>query len=76
MKKTICKKLYDTELSVLVKKSTYGEYGDPKGYEESLYKTGDGSFFIYTNGGVDSLYKREDIKRISKANAEKWISEH
>ena len=76
MKKTICKKLYDTDSAAIVKKSTFGEYGDPKGYEQTLYKTQDGSFFIYTNGGADSEFNKEDIKRISKQNAQKWILEH
>ena len=30
---------------------------------------------LYLNGGEDSPYKKEDIKRMSKANAEKWLAE-
>ena len=37
MKKIICKKEYDTETATLVKKYTYSYYGDPAGYEETLY---------------------------------------
>ncbi len=76
MKKIICKKEYDTEASTLVKKCTYGYYGDPAGYEESLYQTADGLYFIYVNGGEESPYKSEDIKRASKAKAEEWIAAH
>ena len=76
MKKIICKCEYDTEKSELVKKLTYGSFGDSDGYEESLYKTEGGLFFLYVNGGADSKYPKEDIKRVSKANAEKWISEN
>ena len=36
MKKIICKKEYDTETATLVKKYTYGYFGDPAGYEESM----------------------------------------
>lgn len=72
MKKIICKKEYDTERSTLIKKNTYGSFGDSEGYEESLYVTEDGSYFLYTNGGADSKYKAEDIKRLSKKNAEAW----
>jgi len=55
---------------------SFGNFGDSEGYEEILYKTDDGSYFIYTNGGCDSKYKKEDIKRASKAAAEKWLAEH
>ena len=76
MKKTICNKIYDTETSTIIKKSTYSYYGDPSGYEETLYQTPEGFYFIYTNGGQESVYKDEDIKRISKAKATQWLEEH
>ncbi len=76
MKKIICKKEYDTESATLVKKVTCGNYGDPAGYEETLYQTADGFFFLYVNGGEDSLYAAEDIKRMSKAKAEEWLAAH
>ena len=75
MKKTICKKLYDTDTSTLLKKVTSGEFGDTEGYEESLYMTQEGSLFIYTNGGRESKYPKEGIKRMSRAAADKWLSE-
>ena len=46
--------------------------GDPSGYEESLYKTEDGKYFLYVNGGAESIYPKEDIKRLSAAKAEEW----
>ena len=76
MKKTICGKEYDTDSSQLVKKVTFGDFGDADGYEETLYVTEDGKYFLYTNGGEDSKYPKEDIKRASKAAAEKWLSEN
>ncbi len=76
MKKIICKKEYDTDLSVVVKKYTEGFLGDPKGFEETLYVTDGGNYFLYTNGGEESPYKKEDIKRMSKASADEWISKH
>lgn len=76
MQKTICKKTYDTETSTVVKKVTNGYYGDPNGYEETLYVTTDGFYFLYTNGGSESKYNGEDITRKSKAAAEKWLSEN
>ncbi len=76
MKKTICKYEYDTEKAVVVKKATYGYFGDPAGYEETLYQTADGKYFIYVNGGADSAYAKEDIKRIAKAKVDAWLADH
>jgi hypothetical protein len=76
MQKIICKKVYDTTTSTVVKKLTFGNYGDPAGYEETLYVTAEGNYFLYTNGGAESKYKTEDITRKSKAAAEKWLTEN
>ncbi len=73
MKKIICKKEYDTETAELVKKVTFGEFGDTNGYEETLYVTNDGYYFLYVNGGVDSIHPVEKLTRMSKANAEAWL---
>ncbi len=74
MKKVICKVEYDTATAELVKKNTFGAFGDPAGYEESLYKTADGKFFLYVNGGEESPYAEENIKRMSAAKAEEWLA--
>ncbi len=76
MKKTIRKNEYDTETAVLVKKFTSGNFGDASGYEETLYQTEGGLYFLYVNGGEDSPYKEENIKCISKAKAMEWIENH
>ena len=73
MKKVICKVEYDTDNAELVLKRTNGEFGDPAGYEESLYKTADGKYFLYVNGGAESIYTEENIKRMSAAKANEWI---
>ena len=72
MKKIICKVEYDTENATVVEKRTFGEFGDPNGYEETLYKTADGKLFLYVNGGAESIYAKEDIKRMSAAKAKEW----
>ena len=72
MKKVICKVEYDTEASTLVEKRTSGVFGDADGYEESLYVTADGKYFLYVNGGEESIYPTENIKRMSAAKAEEW----
>ena len=73
MKKIICKVTYDTDAAELVAKKTSGEFGDPAGYEESLYKTADGKFFLYVNGGADSKYPAENITRMSAVKAKEWL---
>ena len=73
MKKIICGTEYDTATSTVVKKVTNGYFGDPAGYEESLYKTAEGKFFLYTNGGAESPYTAESIKRMSAKVAEAWL---
>ena len=76
MKKIICKKEYDTAVSSIVKKVTSGSFGDPAGYEETLYVTEGGNYFLYVNGGAESKYPKEDIKRMSAKSAEAWIAEN
>ena len=76
MKKIICKKEYDTETATVVKKVTFGNYGESTGYEEVLFQTPEGLYFVYGNGGEDSIHPTEDISRISKAKVEQWLAEH
>lgn len=73
MNKTICKVNYDTEKDSIVKKVTVGYYGDPAGYEEILFVTEKGNYYLYVNGGADSIHPVENIKRMSKASAEAWL---
>lgn len=75
MKKIIRNREYDTETAELVKKTVFGEFGDPAGYERTLYRTADGYYFVYTNGGAESEYPTENIKCMSKEKAEAFIAE-
>ena len=72
MKKVICKVEYDTEASELIQKKVFGVFGDPKGYEESLYKTAEGKFFLYGFGGPESPYTEETIKRLAADKVKAW----
>ena len=74
MQKIICKKVYDTEQSTLIKKVTCGAFGDPAGFEESLYQTESGHFFLYTNGGEESKYTKEDIIRMGADKKDAWLN--
>lgn len=76
MKKIICKKEYDTETATLIKKCTYGYFGDPAGYEESLYQTPSGLYFLHVKGGKNSPYPTEDILRLAKTKVNDWMKDH
>lgn len=76
MKKTICNVEYDTDTAEIIEKFTYGNFGDDDGYEETLYVTEHCNYFIYTNGGPESPYKSEAIKRIAKNKVDAWIEQH
>ena len=76
MQKIICKKVYDTEKSTLIKKVAFGYFGSEEGYEEILYKTEGGLYFLYVNGGTNSKHTKEDIVRMSAEKAKVWLSEN
>ena len=73
MKKIIGKKEDDTQTAALVKKFTYSFYGDPAGYEELLYQTPDGLYFVFVRGGETSPYPNEDILRVAKTKVDAWL---
>jgi hypothetical protein len=72
MKKIICKREYDTETATLIEKRSYSYFGDPAGYEECLYQTPEGLYFLYVNGGEASQYPAEDILRLAKTKVADW----
>ncbi len=76
MERIIRKKVYNTETAELVGTAYWGAFGDPAGYEERLYRTEEGLFFLYGVGGEASPYPAETIRAISKANAQNWLQEH
>ena len=76
MKKIICKREYDTETATLVKKCSVGYFGDPAGYEETLYQTPEGLYFLYVCGGPASPYVEEDIQRLAKTKVDAWVKSH
>ena len=76
MKKIICKKEYDTETATLIKKHTCGYFGDPAGYEETLYQTPNGLYFLHVIGGEASPYPAEDILRLAKTKVIDLMEKH
>ena len=76
MKRIICKREYDTETATLIKKYTYSYFGDPAGYEENLFQTPGGLYFLYVNGGDSSPYPEENILRLAKVKVSEWLDNH
>ena len=76
VKKIICKKEYDTETATLIKAYSNGELGDPAGYEEDLYQTPEGLYFLHVGGGEASIYPTEDILRMAKTKVKEWLANH
>ena len=73
MQKMIRGRLYDTETAELVGKTASGCYGDPTGYEERLYRTPDGYFFLYGIGVEQSPFPTEKLVCCSRARAKSWL---
>lgn len=73
MQKVICKKVYDTENSTFIKKVTFGDFGRLDGWEECLFQTESGHFFLYVNGGKKSKHPKEDITRLSVEKKNAWL---
>ena len=64
---------YDTEKSTELGTRAFGVYGDPAGYEETLYKNRQGFFFVLGRGGDASPYADgEDIRPLSADEAKAW----
>lgn len=76
MIKTVGDCTYDTNNATMDKKFTFGAPGDETGYEETLYITFEGKYFIYTNGGAKSRYTCEDITPIAREQVKDWILSH
>ena len=73
MKKIICKREYDTETATLIQQHIVGQLGDPAGYEEDLYQTPGGLYFLHVGGGETSPYPTEDILRLAKTKVKAWM---
>ncbi len=76
MKKIINKKTYNTDTASLEGHITFGSFGESVGYEEKLFKTRTGNYFLYVAGGADSKYPEENIIPFTAAQAKAWIKEN
>lgn len=75
MQKTIRGRVYDTETAQLVGHHINGLFGNPEGYEEFLFRTPEGYYFLFGRGGEASPYKTEKLKAVSAKAADAWLSE-
>ena len=66
----------DTATATIVKKVTFSFYGDPAGYEKTMYRTPEGNYFLYTYGGKKTPYYKEKITGYIKPRAMKWLAEN
>lgn len=70
------KRVFDTKTAELLGNRAYSYYGDPAGYEESLYKTKGGLYFLWGMGGADSPYSAgEDINPVTEKEAKAWLQD-
>ena len=68
------KHIYDTSKAETLGHRAFGYYGDPAGYEETLYQTKGGLYFLCGLGGTQSPYDASgDIRPISEREAKKWL---
>ncbi len=64
---------YDTEQATELGTRAFGVFGDPAGYEETLYQTKQGLYFVAGKGGENSPYAEgEDIRPLSADEAAAW----
>ena len=87
MKKIIDGKLYDTETATRVGSfDSGGSCRDFSHFEESLYKTPGGAYFVAGSGGPMTGYARsdgqnswtgsEDIRALTREEAFEWAQSH
>lgn len=87
MKKVIDGLLYDTQTAALIGEySSGGSCRDFHYFEESLYRTPNGAYFVAGSGGPMTGYARsagqnswtggEDIRALSREEALEWAEEH
>ena len=75
MKKIIGKVTYNTDTAELLEAKTKGIFGDETGYEEKLYITKKGAYFLYCVGGKESKYPDEEIIPLTQDQKTNWENE-
>lgn len=86
MKRVINARLFDTDEAEVIGEFSYGNSGDFHAWEESLYRTKRGAYFIAGSGGARSKYGRQisqntwsggdGMETLSAADALSWCERH
>lgn len=86
MKRIIQGECYDTQTATLIAEARYQGSDDKQNYEEALYRTSQGVFFLAAKGGVDTFYVAlfqggksapgTDIIPLTSAEARRWLEDH
>lgn len=86
MKAIIDGKRYDTETATCIGKDSYSSRGDFQWWEESLFETKSGVFFLAGEGGARSSWAERrgqnewgggsGIRPMTKAEARAWAEHH
>lgn len=85
MKKIIDGKLYDTETAKEIGEYSYGAINDFRYFSETLYKTKNGNYFMYGEGGALSQYAEVSefgkcggcaIVPYTEEEAQKWAEDY
>lgn len=67
------RRMFDTEKSTELGTRSFGYFGDPAGYEETLYQTRQGLYFVVGKGGEESPYAEgEDLRYLTDDEAAAW----
>lgn len=74
MRKIINKKTYNTETAKFIGNKCVGEFGQSDGYEEKLFQTKSGEYFMQGIGGPESPYPTPEIKVLTEQEATAWKS--
>ena len=86
MKKVIDRKIYDTETAEPIASEHWGCNGDFKAWDETLYRTSRGSWFLYGVGGPMTKWSEpapgggtsggSDIVPLTEKQAFEWCQRH
>lgn len=68
------KKSPNLDTATEIKRVTRGYFGDPRGYEEILFRTRNNRYVLLQRGGHESPFQEEKITQILKVHAEAWLA--
>jgi len=86
MKRVIEGKTYNTDTATLIGEASYGNHGDFHAWEEALYRTQKGAFFLVGSGGARTRWGEkvsqntwsggEGMEALTPENALIWAEAH